>query len=98
MRLHGRGEFALCSLGSFFQPLQCQLVGSQVDAILLLKLSDNPVEDFLIEVLATQEAVAARGQHLENSVVQFENRDVEGPTAQIVDDNLFVLMLAKSIG
>src|SRR4030095_1817968 len=97
VRLHRGRESALGSLRSFFQPLQRQFIGAQVYTILLLKLPDDPIEDFLVEGFSTQEAVAAGRQHLENTVVQFENRDVKSASAKIVNNNLLVVMLAQPV-
>ncbi|MNC98001.1 NAD-specific glutamate dehydrogenase [compost metagenome] len=78
--------------------MQCQLVGAQVNTILFLKFPDDPIEDFLVEVFATQEAVTAGRQHLENTIVEFENRDVKSASAKIVNNNLLVFMLAEPVG
>ena len=46
---------------------------------------DQPVDDPLVEVLAAQEGVAARGPHLEEAVGHLQDRDVERAAAQVVD-------------
>jgi len=41
--------------------------------------------------------VAVGGDDLENAVVQFENRDVEGAPAQVVNDDDAVLILVETV-
>jgi len=58
---------------------------------------DDPVRDALVEVLAAEEAVAAGGQHFEHPFVDFQDGDIEGAAAQVVDGHLLVLVLAEAV-
>ena len=87
-------QLDLCLLGGFFQALQCQHVLGQVDALFLLELGDDVVDQALVEVLATQEGVAIGRQHLELlftvDVGDLDDRDVEGAAAQVEHRDLAV--------
>ena len=55
----GRGrQLDLGLLGRFLEALQRELVAAQVDALLLLELVGQVVDDALVEVLAAQEGIA----------------------------------------
>ena len=62
-----RAELALRLLGSFLETLERLTVAAQVDALVLLELLDQPVDDPLIEVVAAKVGVAVRGFHLEDA-------------------------------
>src|SRR5205085_8915362 len=60
LRLLRGGELDLRLLGGLVQPLQGHRVLTQVDALRLLELSNQPVNDGLVEVVATK-VVVTRG-------------------------------------
>ena len=62
----------------------------QILAPLRLQIFERDPQQQIIDVVAAQMRVAVGREHFENPVVQFENRDVEGAAAQIVngDDRL----------
>src|SRR5437763_782942 len=48
----------------------------------------NPTEQRTIDIVATETRIAICCQHFKDSAVQFENRNVEGAAAEIVDGDL----------
>ena len=50
------------------------------------------------KILAAQKCVAGGGKHLENAIVDLENRNIECSAAKVIDRDLFVLVLAESVG
>ena len=78
-------ELDLRLLGGFLQPLQRELVVAQVDALLLLELVGEIVDQPHVEVFAAEERVAVRRLHLEHAVADLENRDVERAAAEVID-------------
>ena len=52
----------------------------------------------VVDVVAAQVRVAVGGQHLEDAVLQFEDRDVERAAAQIVDGDDAFFALVESVG
>jgi hypothetical protein len=96
VRSAGAGQLDLGLLGGFLQALQGQHVLGQVDALLLLELVDDVVDDALVEVFAAQEGVAVGGQHLELllavDVGDLDDGHVEGAAAQVIDGDLAVAL------
>ena len=92
------GQFDLGALCGVLQALQGHRVLAQVDALLLLELLDEVVDDALVEVLAAEEGVAIGGQHLELllavDVGDLDDRHVEGAAAEVVHGDLAVLGVA----
>src|SRR3546814_345617 len=76
---------------------------AQVDALVLVELVDQVVDDALVEVLAGEEGVAVGRQHLELllavDVGDLDDRHVEGAAAQVVHGDLAVAaFLVQAVG
>ena len=93
-----RGQLDLGLLRRFLQTLQRHLILGDIHAGFLLELLHQPVDNPLIEVVAAQVRIAVGGFHLHNSIAYFQNRNIEGAAAEIVDRDGFVLLLIKAIG
>ncbi len=78
--------------------MQGLLVVAQVDAFLHLKLLGCPVNDPLVEVVAAQEGVAVGRLDLKDAVAHFQNGDVECATAQVIDGDHTLVLVAQAIG
>jgi hypothetical protein len=96
--LRHRRELALGLLGGFLQALERHRVLAQVDALGLLELVGQPVDQALVEVVAAQVGVAVGRAHLEHAVADLEDRDVERAAAQVVDRDLLVRLLVETVG
>src|SRR5262249_15502303 len=83
--LRGRRQLDLRLLGRLLQALQRELVATQVDALFLLELVGEIIDKTHVEIFAAEERVAVRRLHLEHTVSDLENRNVERPAAEIVD-------------
>jgi hypothetical protein len=51
----------------------------EVDALVLLELVEDPVDDALVDVVAAEMRVAVGRLDLDDALADFEDRDVEGP-------------------
>ena len=101
--LLARGQLDLGLLGGFLQALHRERIAAHVDTAFLLELRREIVDHALVEVLAAEEGVAVGGEHLELAfavdVREFDDGDVEGAAAQVVDRDLAVAAgLVEAIG
>ena len=88
--LLGRRQLDLGLLGCFLQTLQGQRIIVQINAVFLLELVRQIVDQAHIEVFTTQEGVAVGGQHFKLVLaVDFGNLDdrhVESTATQVIHD------------
>ena len=91
-------EVLLGLLGRLLEPLQGHLVLAEVDALLLLELVGDVVDQGLVPVVAAEVGVAVGREDLEDAVGHVEDRDVEGAAAQVEDGDLLVLLLVEPVG
>ena len=98
LRLVQLRKLNLGFLGGFLEPLNGHAILAEVDALIFLKLADDPLDDALINVVATQVRVARGGLDLDYAFAHFQNGNIKGAAAQIVDGDGFVLLLIQTIG
>jgi hypothetical protein len=96
--LHGRRQLDLGLLRGLLQALERHLVLAEVDALVLLELGHDPVDDPLVEVVAAQVGVAVGGLDLDHALADLEHGDVEGAAAEVVDRDRLVLLLVEAVG
>ena len=66
---------------------------------LFLNWRDQPVDDALVPVVATEAVVALGRLHLEDAVGDLQQRDVEGAAAEVEDqDGLLDVALVEAVG
>ena len=94
---HG-GKLDLRLLRRFLETLKRHPVLAQIDAITLAELRHDPVDDPLVEVVAAKVRVAVGRLHLDDALSDFEDRNVEGAAAEVVDGNRLVLLLVEAVG
>lgn len=82
--LYRRRQLALCLLRRFLQPLHRHRILADVQALLLLELVHQIIDDVIVEVFAAEQRVAVGRLHLENSLLDLEDGNVEGSASQIV--------------
>ncbi len=92
-----RRQFDLCLFSSFLKTLQSELVVLQVDAVVLLKLGCEVLDQAHVEVFTAEEGVAVGGLHFENAVADFEDRDIEGTAAKVVNSNRLAVLLVEAV-
>ena len=84
-------------LGRLLEPLEGDPVLREVDALGLLELLGQPVDDPLVEVVATEMGVAVRRSDLEDALGELEVADVERSAAEVVDGDLLFLLLVEPV-
>src|SRR5215470_8266347 len=97
LRLHDGGELTLGLLRRFLEALQGHAVLAQVDALLLLELVGDPVDDLLVEVVTAEMRIAVGRLDLDHALADLEDRDVEGAAAQVVHGHRLVLLLVEAV-
>src|SRR5262249_34735720 len=85
-------------LGGLLEPLQGHAIAAEIDAVFFSELVRDPVHDTLIEVVTAEVGIAIGRLHLEDALTDFENRDVERSAAEVVDRDLFVVLLVETVG
>ena len=79
---------------------RCSAIRSllEIDAVALLELGGDPLDDALIEVVAAEVRVAVGRLDLDDALADFQDRDVERAAAEVVDGNRLVLLLVEPVG
>ena len=70
----------------------------QVEAFVLAEFVDQPLDDALVDVVAAEVSVAIGGLNLDDAFADFQNRNVEGAAAEVIDGNHFVLAFVEAVG
>ena len=71
---------------------------AEIDAVGLLELRREPLDDPIVEVVAAEVRVAVGGLHFDHALADFEDRDVERAAAEVVDGDRLVLLLVEAVG
>ena len=97
--LDGGRELDLGLLRGVLEALQGHFValGGEIEALLLLELGDQPFDDALVEIVAAQVGVAVGGLDLDDAFAHFQNGNIEGAAAEVIDGDGFVLFLVEAI-
>ena len=94
----GRGESDLRFFGLFLDALNGVGLLREVDAGLAFELRNDPIHDAVIPVITTEVGVAIGGAYLEDTVADFQRRDVECAAAEVIHSDLLVFFLIESVG
>ncbi|QGI60123.1 hypothetical protein CEK27_004094 [Fusarium fujikuroi] len=93
-----RRKLDLGLLSSLTDTLDSHAVTRQVNARGLLEVLDKVADEVDIEILTTEVGVTVGGLDLEDTVLDLEDRDIEGTTTKIVDSDNAVSLLLKTVG
>ncbi len=69
----------------------------EIDAVGLLELGRNPVDDPLVEVVAAEMRVAVGRLHFDHALTHFEDGDVERAAAEVVHGDGLVFLLVEPV-
>ena len=96
--LHRRGKFNLGFLRRFVQSLKRECVLTYINAGLLLKFFAKPIDNFLVNVFASQVSVAVRGLYFYHIVSNFQNGNIECAATEVEDYDFFIFLFVEAIG
>ena len=70
---------------------------TQIHPLLALELVEDPIHQSIVPVVTAKVRVAVGGFDLEDTVADFQHRDVEGTSAQIINRDLLVLLFIQTV-
>ena len=96
--LDNRRQLHLRLLGGLLQALESHPILAQIDPLLALELTHDPIDDALVQVVAAKVRVAVGRFHLDHALAHFQNRDVERAAAEVEHGNRLVPLLVEPVG
>mmetsp|Transcript_5579 Transcript_5579/g.11733 ORF Transcript_5579/g.11733 Transcript_5579/m.11733 type:complete len:165 (-) Transcript_5579:589-1083(-) len=91
--LGGAGQGALGTLAGSAETTQGTLVLGHVLAVAALEVLEEVVDHAVVEVLSSQVSVSCGGFNLEDSLLNCQERHVEGSSSEIEDEHILLLAL-----
>ena len=92
-----RGKLDLGLFGCFLEALQSELVLFQVNALLLLELVCQILDETHVEIFTAEEGVTVGGLHFEHAIPDFKDGHVERAAAEIVNGDCACLALIEAV-
>ena len=96
--LHQGRQLHLGLLRRFLQTLKGHPVLAEVDPLVGLKRFDDPLDDPLVEVVASEMRIAVGRLDLDDALTDFKDGDVEGASAEVIHRYRLVLLLVEAVG
>ena len=94
----GAGKLDFGPFRRIAEALESHTVVAQVNAGFLAEFANQPVEDFLVEVVAAEVGVAVGGFDLKDAIAELKDGDVKGAAAEVKDgDGSFVLLFVQAV-
>ena len=85
--LSGGQQLDLGLLGGLTNMLNSHSVTGEIDTSVLLEIGENMLDKSNIEVLTTKVSISVGGLDFEYAALEFEDRDIKGSAAQVVDSH-----------
>lgn len=96
--LGGAGKFNLGVFSGFLDSLDGLDILGDVDSALLLELGADVFDEGVVKVLTAEKSVTVSGFDFEDTLLDFEDGDIEGSSTEIIDGDDFVFVLVETIG
>lgn len=71
---------------------------AKVDALVLLEVVSQEVDNALVKVITTQVSVSAGAQHLKHTVSHLQDGHIKGTTTQVKHEDGLIALALKAIG
>ena len=95
---HTARKFDLGFLGCLTQTLYRHLIGRQIHTGLLAETVDQPVNDFLVEVVTAQAVVTGSSKHFLHAIAHFNDGNVERTAAEVIYHDLLIVFFINTVG
>ena len=92
------GKFNLRVFSGFLDSLDGLDILGDVDSALLLKLSADVVDESIVKVLTAEKSVTVGRFDFEDTLLDFEDGDIEGSSSEIIDGDDFIFVLVETVG
>ena len=96
--LGARGQLDLRLLGGLLEALLGDLVGGEVDAVVVLELLDHPLDDAGVPVVTTEVVVTGGRLDLDDALADLEQGHVERAATEVEDEDRLVVALVEAVG
>ena len=98
--LGSRGQSTLGTLASSTETTESTGVGGEVLLVLALELVDEVVDETVVKVFTTKVSVTSGGLDFEDSLLNGQERNIEGTTTQVEDEDVALTLglLVKTVG
>ncbi len=91
------GKLYFCFFRRFFQPLKGHLVLGKVNSRILFKFIGKIFYNAFVKVVAAQLVISRCCQHLYDAVADFQNRNVKGSAAKVINQYFLVGLLVQAV-
>ena len=88
-----RGKLNFRFLGRFTEALNRLPVLPQINALVFLELGNQPTDDALVPVVATEVGVAVGGQYLNHPISYLEYRHVKRTATKVENEDVGAVLL-----
>ncbi len=92
----GEGDLRFFRL--FLDPLEGVGLAGEVDALILFELADDVFDEGVVPVIAAELGVAVGGEDFEDAVADFENGNIEGSTAEVINGDFLIGFFVETVG
>ena len=96
--LRARRQLDLRLLRSLLEALLGDLVGTEVDAVVVLELLDHPLDDAVVPVVTTEVVVTGGRLDLDDALADLEQGHVERAATEVEDEDGLVVALVEAVG
>ena len=91
------GESDLRFFGFLLDALERVGLLAQIHAALLFEFVEDPIHDAIVPVITAEVSITVCRFDFEDAVADFQNRNVERATAEVVNRDLLVLFLVETV-
>ena len=91
--LLGAGKGNFCLFGLLLNALQSIRLLTQIHTLLFFELVEYPIHDAVVPVVTAQVSVTVGRFNFKNAFPDFENRNIKGAAAQVVNGDFLIFFL-----